>query len=475
MSGVQRGVTNAFGLPAISAATTDSRRPRYGIPWQLFFNVNDKIIYYDDGTNWSVFSQPGGGLTFGSGLTKTGLNVTNNLTTGKIGGQTIIGTPNDEDGILLTLKAQDGAPTGQDNVAIRFYSDDAGADTYYFQSFGAWNFGGNSNPLLTTPYQYVFQNRGVFNARWDFNANIALLNTTGSHIQSAWQTTAPTGNANQTHLFFDSVGSPSFRIGTNNWFKFTPNTLTANRNYTLQDANYQLAGIDIAQTFSALQTFSAGATFGAAINAIAGSAATPSINFGTTNTGLYGDATSVRTSIAGNQRLLIDANGGIFGTSGQGLSVNIASATPMITMVSGSLSGATARCLDILCNPNGSAQTGSYTAGVISNLSNQTGTSSHRSLYVSNFETGRTATGNIFLLDLGTNSNSNGQVSTHSSKFNVSNSGKLTSSANAINFATQTPASATAVGTTGDIAWDTNYIYVCVNTNTWKRSSITTW
>jgi ribose/xylose/arabinose/galactoside ABC-type transport system permease subunit len=45
-----------------------------------------------------------------------------------------------------------------------------------------------------------------------------------------------------------------------------------------------------------------------------------------------------------------------------------------------------------------------------------------------------------------------------------------------INIATSsTPASATATGTTGDIAWDSDYIYVCVATDTWKRTSIQTW
>lgn len=39
----------------------------------------------------------------------------------------------------------------------------------------------------------------------------------------------------------------------------------------------------------------------------------------------------------------------------------------------------------------------------------------------------------------------------------------------------KTPASATATGTTGDICWDSNYIYVCVSTNTWKRSSLASW
>lgn len=308
MSGVLNGVQNATGMPAISAARSIIYRPDSGLPFQLFFDTLNKDIYVDQSNGWELFTSGPGKYEFDRGLTLLGSTVTNNLTTGKIGGQTIIGTPNDEDGILLTLKAQNGAPTGQDNVAIRFYSDDAGTDTYYFQSFGAWNFGGNSNPLLTTPYHYVFQNRGVFNARWDFNANIALLSTTGSHIQSAWQTTAPTGNANQTHLFFDSVGSPSFRIGTNNWFKLEPATLTTNRTFTLQNSDYTIAGINIAQTFSALQTFSAGATFGAAINATAGSAATPSINFGNATTGIYGNSTQILFSTSGSTRLAIDSS-----------------------------------------------------------------------------------------------------------------------------------------------------------------------
>lgn len=39
----------------------------------------------------------------------------------------------------------------------------------------------------------------------------------------------------------------------------------------------------------------------------------------------------------------------------------------------------------------------------------------------------------------------------------------------------KTPASATAAGNAGEICWDSNYVYVCVATNTWKRSAITTW
>lgn len=40
---------------------------------------------------------------------------------------------------------------------------------------------------------------------------------------------------------------------------------------------------------------------------------------------------------------------------------------------------------------------------------------------------------------------------------------------------TKTPASASAAGTTGQIAWDADYIYVCTTTNTWERVAIATW
>lgn len=37
------------------------------------------------------------------------------------------------------------------------------------------------------------------------------------------------------------------------------------------------------------------------------------------------------------------------------------------------------------------------------------------------------------------------------------------------------PATASSAGTFGDVTYDTNYIYVCVATDTWKRSPILTW
>ena len=45
----------------------------------------------------------------------------------------------------------------------------------------------------------------------------------------------------------------------------------------------------------------------------------------------------------------------------------------------------------------------------------------------------------------------------------------------AASLAASTPASAAATGTAGEWQYDTNYIYVCVATNTWKRVGISTW
>ena len=39
----------------------------------------------------------------------------------------------------------------------------------------------------------------------------------------------------------------------------------------------------------------------------------------------------------------------------------------------------------------------------------------------------------------------------------------------------KTPSSSSASCTTGTVAWDANYVYVCVSSNTWKRSGLVTW
>lgn len=52
----------------------------------------------------------------------------------------------------------------------------------------------------------------------------------------------------------------------------------------------------------------------------------------------------------------------------------------------------------------------------------------------------------------------------------------LTITGDEINIGTaQTPASPSATGTQGDIGWDSDYVYVAVSTDTWKRVALSTW
>jgi hypothetical protein len=53
---------------------------------------------------------------------------------------------------------------------------------------------------------------------------------------------------------------------------------------------------------------------------------------------------------------------------------------------------------------------------------------------------------------------------------------KLDVNSNIIRLRTsKTPASASAAGNAGDICWDSNYVYICVATNTWKRAALSSW
>ena len=53
--------------------------------------------------------------------------------------------------------------------------------------------------------------------------------------------------------------------------------------------------------------------------------------------------------------------------------------------------------------------------------------------------------------------------------------GAITNSQYKLSALNTPPTSATATGTLGEIRIDANYIYVCVATNTWKRTAINTW
>lgn len=82
----------------------------------------------------------------------------------------------------------------------------------------------------------------------------------------------------------------------------------------------------------------------------------------------------------------------------------------------------------------------------------------------------RELSGEVFL-DYGTASikaEENGRVILSGSKLDVvSDTIRLRSS--------KTPSSASAAGSQGDIVWDSDYVYICVATNTWKRAALSSW
>ena len=75
---------------------------------------------------------------------------------------------------------------------------------------------------------------------------------------------------------------------------------------------------------------------------------------------------------------------------------------------------------------------------------------------------------------------SNVQVTTYLPTYsgNVANlvtSGFLAVVGNVFVANTYVPTLANSTGTAGQIVWDSNYIYICVSTNTWKRSNVAAW
>ena len=75
---------------------------------------------------------------------------------------------------------------------------------------------------------------------------------------------------------------------------------------------------------------------------------------------------------------------------------------------------------------------------------------------------------------------SNVQVTTYLPTYsgNVTNlqvSGNLAVFGNTFVLSTYVPTLANSTGSAGQVIWDSNYIYICVATNTWKRANVAAW
>ena len=100
-------------------------------------------------------------------------------------------------------------------------------------------------------------------------------------------------------------------------------------------------------------------------------------------------------------------------------------------------------------------------------------------LYVAGYNAAGPSTGNVGNLIIGS---TNGVVKTfvgNTSDANVvttvSESGLTVNRGTFVVSANSAPVAANSTGTAGTIAWDGDYVYVCVATDTWKRANLSTW
>jgi hypothetical protein len=197
-------------------------------------------------------------------------------------------------------------------------------------------------------------------------------------------------------------------------------------------------------------------TFGELFASIpAGTAAAPSVAFeGYPGTGVYGSgANQVAISTDGTSRIVVDASG----------NVNIDSNTFYVDAANNRVGvGTTVPGTTLGVNGNiGSSGRGNSFGYTLPDWRIYN-SSSGNALVIDNYITEALRVDSSNRLLVGTSSDSGGAL--------------LQVNGDRIRIGTaKTPASATDTGTTGEIAWDANYIYVCTATNTWKRTAISTW
>jgi len=281
------GITNGGGMPTITA--NRGSFPSLGLPFQLYLDTLTNILYFDRENSWqTVKANPATPLTFSNGLTLDEVtnNVKNNLSTGSTeGSQNVIGGNDIDIGASLVLKANAGTGTGS---FLNFYSSANGSR--FFQDTGNWNFGGLTDTGFLANFEgdinfnseiycnSVFANNGSIA---DFSA-FKISGTGGTGVlQMIRNSVTPSQVLNNTVFFADGSGRLSWFNSNTSWKRTIGvglngnEVLTANRMWTLPDADTMLAGLSVANVFTAAQTLSAGST------------SVPSINFGDSQTGLF--------------------------------------------------------------------------------------------------------------------------------------------------------------------------------------------
>ena len=299
------GINNSGGMPQIGGSAGEFVRPGAGRPYQMWLNGLDGYLWYDNGQSWNILkANPITPYNYGTGLTNADYNISVNLSTGVASGNQAVIGGNSGDIInpaYLTLIANIGDGP---NSFLNFYSIAPG--TRYYQDSGNWNFGGLTDTGFLANFEgdvnfvsdiycnNVFANNGSIA---DFST-FKISGTGGSGVlQMVRNSVTPSQVLNNTVFFADISGRLSWFNSNTSWKRTIEaglnGVLTANRMWTLPDEDTMLAGLSVANVFTAAQTLPAG------------SAGATSINFGTANTGFYADASNIYFSILGIQRLNI--------------------------------------------------------------------------------------------------------------------------------------------------------------------------
>jgi trimeric autotransporter adhesin len=311
----------------------------------------------------------------------------------------------------------------------------------------------------------------------DINASAGIVDTKLATISTAGKVS----NSATTAVSTNTVNAIVTRDGSGN---FSAGTITANLTGTASaiadntvtsakivdgaivnvdvNASAAIAGTKISPNFGSQTITTTGV-----ISSALGTAAAPSIAFtGDTNTGIFSPgADQVAVATNGSERLRI--------TSAGLVGIGTTSPDAKLTTVS-------TRAVDVLSLSSYFDVNG--TAGDKNRFVLGCSSSSSRGIEIIAEKPGSNNAHNIIF------SNSRGDFAPQEAA-RIDSSGRLlvgTSSDSGgalfqvnddrIRIGTaKTPASASATGTTGEIAWDANYIYVCTATNTWKRVAIATW
>lgn len=92
-----------------------------------------------------------------------------------------------------------------------------------------------------------------------------------------------------------------------------------------------------------------------------------------------------------------------------------------------------------------------------------------------NIANGAVASGNVKSLNIGTGGVSGSTTNIIIGTNTSGATGNIRLQSNVNLESTYVPSTASSSGQPGQIIWDTNYIYICVAANTWKRANISTW